>query len=135
MALRFQLSNNLWGQVGGLRVLGCSQTHHHQEETLKHNRVCIDCKYGASSESSGKSFSHTLSKSHLLNVSEGEVCFHFLQLVILNVFFWNREKEQFSFCLGRREEIMFPAQGPFPGSPRTSRLPGSTASVKHLRVI
>lgn len=58
---------------------------------------------------------HSVSNSFPLpHASKGRVCFHFLQLVISNVFFWTREKEQFSFCSGRSEEIMFPALAPGP---------------------
>lgn len=34
------------------------------EETLKHDQVCTDCKFGANSENSGNSFSHSLSEIH-----------------------------------------------------------------------
>lgn len=70
-----------------------------------------------------------------MNVSEGEVCFHFVQLVILNVFFWNREKEQFSFCSGRSGGILFPAQGPLAGSPPHVRVAREPASARRLALV
>jgi hypothetical protein len=69
---------------------------------------------------------------------KARACFHFLWLVILNAFSWNRQKEQFFFfLLGKKQRSSFLLQ---PQSPpqllqNTSVLPGSPALAQTFRAI